>query len=559
MHLLLAGACESRVQSSGREQAPQAFVDEDLPAVPPKSVSLAEIRDEVLRTEELSEYEPFRTKVYEIALSKKLRSPALELGLDRSDFDLVKNMSRFRQDRLGDRYLNKFVLPKVIVTEKELSEALAGKEFDDRVSLRVLLPRDADAAAGVRKGIDEGKDFDTLMDLYGTETGKKSGGRVGMISRSIQFIPDESKTLVFEKAKVGQIIGPVSTYVGEVFLLIDERMTAAQMRESARIRAANDLLPKKLKKVTEEEYERLKKKYGVTVYGEDEQVFEPLGGKKVRVYARVGNTVVTSDSFEGSGSKFHDPGNVMDRERQLRLLLTRIVFAKAAEEEGLAEDADYRKEYDEKLERELFGAYKSYVYTKPVPAPSNGELKAFYDKQKERDLSKFPEATYFLLWPVDDTRLKEVESRARGISNKAQLEAASKELGLRNELLLKKRMSEIPEDTRKVLSAHVDNDVFPIRRPDGNWGVYKLLFRDKEERRPTFEQSRKEIEKMWVLTYRNERLQKFLEREGASLGYDEANIRKLYDTYVSQRKGKSSRDPATPSQSPGDPHSGMRR
>lgn len=527
-------------QAAVPSTAPAALPDPaDFPSVP-----LSSVREDALDLPGVKDFAEFRLKVIELGLSRRFSPKAKEAGLDRSDIGVLRKMTEFKQDKLGNLYLNRVIIPAVTVTEKEFDEAILkmteGNPFEDMVNLRALLPADPGKKDEIRGAVAKGAGFDALMEKYGTESGKKTHGKIGFITRSNSFIPDESKDLVFTH-KTGEIFGPVSTYVGDLFLLVDERYTAAEARQIAKKNLDPTLRAQNLRKDMDREFERLKKKLNVVVYDPKENVVENVGGKSIRVFARVGSVIITTDSLGGEAG--HQ--GMMDRERRLQRILYQTVFYKAAEEKGLDKDPAYRKEFDRKLDAELFSAYKAYVFGLPFPPASEAELKAFFDRNRKEFFEFSSEASYLVLKGVDPKHAADVRKRLAGISGKGPLDAAAKELGLQSEIVLRKDVREIPESLRKELVTRADNDVFDLPGQAGKRDAYKIIHLDlADDPRPEFSGIRKKVEEIYDRKRRADRLKAFMDGQIRALGYSDKELAALYAEYQAKARREKAKEKA---------------
>jgi hypothetical protein len=529
LFLAVLPSCNPDGVFKGSARGPDSVSDNGTTVQDGGSIRWEDLRKRALALRNIKTYGEFRGQVLEMALARNLFPRALEQGLDRTDLELIKNMSRFRHEELGDLYLSRVVKPKVKISEEEYESAVGGHKYEDVVYIRVLLPREPSLQEKVEEGIRAGKGFETLMEEFGTETGKKTRGKIGAISRSNSFIPVESRDLVFGH-RIGEVFGPVATYVGNIFIVVDEKFSAEELEKSARKEVEPKLWDRAFGKELEKEYKRLKTKYNLILYGPKDNVVETIQGKPVKVFARVGNTVVTTDDLAG-GEGSHHKFSVLDRERRLLRTLYQILFSKEGEAKGLDKDPDYREKYQEKLEKELFSAYKARMFWMPVDPPSMAEMKEFYEMHKEKRLFRYPHVSYLVLRGIPPEREEKVKALAKGIQGKKELEKTAKELGVGSDLVLRRRLKEVPKELRGMFMARLDNAVFSMVGMNGTKDVYKQIHLDMDEYLPTFDGARGLVERMVVTQKRRDRLDRFIVQEIGALPFGDREIKELYSEY----------------------------
>jgi hypothetical protein len=517
-----------------------------------RSMEEQEIREEYGRWNNVNDMKEFRDRAVQLAISEVLSRKAFDLGLERKDFEYQKNINKFVREYLFNLYVERVIDPKIVLTEEDFRKEMKDQEFMDTVNIRVLMPEDPLKIEEIQKEIREGRDFFALMKKYGTETGKKTSGNIGFISLENTFIPDEDKKTVFE-AKEGSIVGPVETFIGKVFVLLEEKYTAKEMYELAKKNYEPSLVKRKAEEIISGEVKRLKKKHKVTVMDADENEFQFINGVKVRVVARVGDTIITDGELTSENEGHH--GRVLlDRERKLAKILGQILFAKEAESIGLDQDPKYRKALQAKQREELFAAYKFSVFQTPVKVTTT-DLEAYYRKYREEYFYKYPEASYAVFKNVREDLFKVAMEQARTLEGKAGIENLATRLNVSQEIVLRRRMKELPGALRKKMESKQDGEVFEIPVSAGLHDVYRVIHMDKEEQYPKLEEIRDEVER----SYRNhkmvEQLNFFLSGEIEKVKVNEDKLKELYEEYRNARMERPVSEKKSNTIHPALPHS----
>jgi hypothetical protein len=471
--------------------------------------------------------EEFRKKAATFVLTRKFAAKGKELGLENTDTHLRKSVSRFRREKLSELYIRRVVVPSIQVTEEDFRKELEGDEPVDIVNLRAFTPQDPSLSGEISREISAGKGFEYLLQKYGSERSRASQGRIGLIKRPNPFIPPEEKDRVYGHG-IGRVFGPVELFTGPAFLIIDEKFTAKDVREIARKNVEPVIRERKLSDASDRAILALKKKYPVTAYkqGEKEEV---IGGVRMAVAGRIGNTLVTAGEMEPIQGKHVAPG-VMDYGRRFEKILRQILFAKAAEDVGLEQDTEFRKGYEWFLDEALASAYKHHVFDQAIPV-SEKEMREFYDKNKEMRYFRFKEASYLVLQGVPPEKLEASREKAGNIADAAGLKKIAAELGVKHNLVVRKWLSTIQEPLAGVLAGKKANDIFTLPANDGDSDVYKVIHIQLEERFPSLETVRKDVETHVLNEKKTSHLDSFVKAEWEKIRLDDAIVKQLYREY----------------------------
>ncbi|NIO55074.1 MAG: hypothetical protein GTO00_07125 [Deltaproteobacteria bacterium] len=486
--------------------------------------------DEVVRESEtwgpVKDFEEFASRVREIALVKEFSRLGREKGLASTDLTLISNLTRFKEEKLSELYTREVIDPEVNVSDEELEDAVAGRTFEDIVVIRVVLPKDPGSVPEIREEISAGKSFDDILQRYGTETGKRSGGVIGNIARSNDFFPPEERERVYGSG-AGEFFGPVRTLIGEIFVKVDESYTADEHRELVKKSLEPQLRAEKFRQAVKNKYEELKAEHDVKVF--EENVIQNVGGNLVRVVAKVDEVVIAAPDSGGAG--FHGgPTEAGISER-----ISQVLFMIEAETLGLDGNEEYRAAYQAELERELYAAYKRSVHGQEVQV-SEAALKEFYEANKEQVFFTYPEASYFVIRGVLDEQLQPVKEKAASIAGKPALEEFAKELNLPYELILRQMLPDIEPELGDILFSHADGDVFDLDR-GGKKDVYRVINLEREEEFPSFEKIRSRVREAYVSDQKARRLKDFIAGEIAKMRVDGGLIKKLYEQNVKRSRG----------------------
>ncbi|NIS74767.1 MAG: hypothetical protein GTO08_05710, partial [Deltaproteobacteria bacterium] len=488
------------------------------------SVTREEVLESAREWEQIDDFDQFRNRVRELALVEEFSRRAKEVGLDKTDGEVKRKMLNFQRKKLSGLYAEKVIGGKIQVTAEDLEKALGDKVYEDTVVVKALIPKSKGKIADILKAVEAGEDFPSLLEQYGTDTGKRTGGQIGHITRSNAFFQESEREYVFSHA-TGEVFGPVMTGIGEAFILVEERHTAGQIRAMAEEKARPMVRREKMGKAMRRAVEELKERYKVVVYDEEGKTMRQVRGSLVPVLAEVGDVIITG--MDASGVSHHQS---MDRERILNRIIAETLFMKEAQRLGLDSDERFRREYRARLDLELYSAYKSYVYNRPVSVTGD-ELRTFYDDNREDLFYKYKEASYLVMKGVEKERLGTVMASAKNIQGKSDLSLTADKLGLEYDLVLRQKEKDIPVASRGTLLSRKEGEVFEVELPDGLYDVYRIIHVDLEESFPEFEDIKPRVEKALMDSKRMAQLNAVIEGEIAKVNVNETSVKEVYGVY----------------------------
>ncbi len=530
-------------QSVGGIPKAQDNARASAPLSPEAPVSPDDIREAMKAWKGVASEDDFRNKVIGLALTRKFAAKAREVGLDNNtDYYYRQSLSRFRREKLSELYLRRVLIPSIQVTEEDYARELEKDKYEDIVNLRVVTPRDDSLVEEMSRDAAAGKGFEFLLEKYGSTRSRATRGAIGLIRRSNPFIPPEEKERVYGH-KTGVVFGPVALYTGPAFLQIEEKFTAKEVREIAKKNVTPVIQERKRQDAVEKAVRKLKKEYPVTYYKQGEKQ-EVVGGMRIDVAARVGKTLITTGEAEASGGPHVSPG-FMDYDRRLGKIVQQILFAKAGEDEGLDRDEGFAKEYAAFVDEALASLYRHSVFERPVPVTEK-ELRNYYERNKESTYFRFKEASYLVLQDVPPDKLDAAKEKTGTVADAGMLERTAKELGVKCKLVLRKKLSELPEPLVRVLVDRKAGDVFTQPAAGGNTDIYKMIHIQLEESFPPLDLVRKDVETHIRDEKRTAQLDAFVKDEWGKIKIDDAVVKMLYREY---REGGATKAAA--------PHRGM--
>ncbi|NIS75865.1 MAG: hypothetical protein GTO08_11460 [Deltaproteobacteria bacterium] len=492
----------------------------------PHAVSVEEVREAAGSWGSVKDLSEFRRKVIEMALNGEFSRRARDLDLAKDDAVLRSELSNYRRENLSLLYVEKVLAPEVEVTEEDYGGALTGRVFEDTARARLLLVKDPALIDDVERDIASGDDFFSLLDKYGTETGKRTRGNIGIIKRSSPIFDKKDIDSLF-RHEPGDLFGPLHTQIGEVFIYLEEIMTAEDIRARNREKIEPELRRAKVEGKIQEKLGELMEKFDVTVYGEGENEMRNVGGKFVRVAAQVGNVIIAHDDIAPGKGRHPSHPEVGFYKKRLMKELRKILFMMEAEEIGLDEDEDYKERFRKEMEGEFSEAYKRYILGQPVEV-TDKELGEFFEKHKEELFYKYQEVSYFVLKGVPPSKLQMVRDRAAQIGNRQELEKASEELGLKSAVVLRKRAEDIPERFRGEFMSRAKNDIVALEKDDGSFDVHTIIAINLEESFPRLDDIRESVRDAYINVKRVERQTELVESEIKTMKIDERKVRELY-------------------------------
>lgn len=180
---------------------------------------------------------------------KLVEKEAKKLGISESkEFkDKIKAVeSQMLGQELIERHLNKAITDKMINDEyNKMAEKLKGQK---EVKVSHILVDSEDQAKDIKKKLNKGAKFDTLVKEFSKDEGSKTNnGELGYVMKG-QLVPEfESKAFSMKK---GEISEPVKTTFGwHIIKVLDSRMVKVPTKEEASGR-----IKEKLSRETVEKY-----------------------------------------------------------------------------------------------------------------------------------------------------------------------------------------------------------------------------------------------------------------------------------------------------------------
>jgi peptidyl-prolyl cis-trans isomerase C len=245
-------------------------------ASPPRGKEVARINNRVITLEEFNqEMEQLPLSLKPLIITDKGRREFLQKiierelllqegakeGLDKDD-EILSKVQQFKRSLIIESLSEKLCAGKDDVSDKEVETYYREnkKQFflGERVRVRHIMVKTMAEAQDIKKRLDQGEDFITLVKQYSIWPSKQNGGDLGYIARGM--VDKTFEEAAFSLKKRGELSGIVKTKLGFHIIRLEDRQMPHELtfpevkedlRKFLRDKKRNEILADHLKELQE--------------------------------------------------------------------------------------------------------------------------------------------------------------------------------------------------------------------------------------------------------------------------------------------------------------------